>query len=163
MVVRWRIRKGWDPKVAETKPARPQRKGKLTINTRKVTKAELKLVRRRQRYWAKKKLWRPKTRDDCRDVPRPCPFVGCRWNLYLDVTERGSIVMNFPEREPGDMVESCALDVAERGSHNSTEVARHMNLTRARVEQIIDESKSSLRHLRVVHDDLFGDEPHDET
>ncbi len=31
--------------------------------------------------------WRPKTREDCSRVPRPCPFVACKWHLFVDVTD----------------------------------------------------------------------------
>lgn len=38
---------------------------------------------------------RPVTRADCANVPRPCPFVGCRANLLVDPLEDGSIALNF--------------------------------------------------------------------
>jgi hypothetical protein len=43
---------------------------------------------------------RPKTRADCADVPRPCPFVSCRWNLYLDVDNRGVVTIPRPDVPP---------------------------------------------------------------
>src|SRR5208337_2271584 len=47
---------------------------------------------------------RPATRADCSAVPRPCPFVSCRHNLYLDVSkDTGSILLNFPSAEPEEM------------------------------------------------------------
>jgi len=57
--------------------------------------------------------WRPKTRADCANVPRPCPYVGCRHHLYLDVTPAGNLKLNQPV-EVWDLRESCSLDVAER-------------------------------------------------
>ena len=43
---------------------------------------------------------RPKTRADCINGPRPCLFVSCKHNLYLDVNpETGSIKLNFPDKE----------------------------------------------------------------
>lgn len=41
---------------------------------------------------------RPRTRGDCFRLPRPCPFVGCRHHLYLDV-RRDRVSVTFPERE----------------------------------------------------------------
>ena len=79
--------------------------------------------------------WRPETRADCADIPRPCPFVGCRHNLYLDVTAAGSIQFNF-SGEPEDMTWSCALDEAERGPQILTQISEKMHLTRERVRQI---------------------------
>ena len=35
---------------------------------------------------------RPKTRGECENGQRPCPFVSCKWHLYLNVDPlRGSI------------------------------------------------------------------------
>jgi hypothetical protein len=40
---------------------------------------------------------RPRTRGDCEDVVRPCPYVSCKYNLYLDVNPHtGSIKLNYP-------------------------------------------------------------------
>jgi len=57
---------------------------------------------------------RPRTRAECCDGPRPCPWVSCKYNLYLDVTEAGGLRFNFPDIDPDEMAESCALDVADR-------------------------------------------------
>lgn len=43
---------------------------------------------------------RPRTVGDCRKGPRPCPYVGCRFNLLIDVLEDGSIVINAKYRRP---------------------------------------------------------------
>lgn len=84
--------------------------------------------------------WRPQTREDCANVPRPCPYVGCKWNLYLDVTKNGGIKLNFPDLEPDEMCHSCALDVAEEGELGLTAIADMMNLSRERVRQIEGEA-----------------------
>lgn len=84
--------------------------------------------------------WRPETRADCDMVPRPCPFVGCRHNLFLDISERtGSIKLNFPHLEPHEMQYSCALDVADMGGITLHVVGELMNVSRERVRQWIDE------------------------
>jgi len=85
---------------------------------------------------------RPKTRADCENGERPCPFVSCRFHLFLDLkskTTRGpTLKMNFPSLEgPEDMTTaSCALDVADEGAHNLEDIGEAMNLTRERVRQI---------------------------
>lgn len=79
---------------------------------------------------------RPRTRGDCIDGARPCPWVGCRHHFYLDVSEIGSIKLNFPELDVADLTESCALDVADRGAITLEATAQTMNLTRERVRQI---------------------------
>lgn len=89
---------------------------------------------------------RPVTRGDCVGGPRPCPFVGCRFNLYLDVTKGGGIRFNFPGYEVDEMPgPSCALDVADAGDHTLEEVGDTMQVTRERVRQL---EEGALRQLR---------------
>jgi hypothetical protein len=79
---------------------------------------------------------RPRTRADCKDLPRPCPFVGCQFNLYLDISHRsGAIRWNY-DCEPWEMVSSCALDVADEGGVTLEETGQHLGLTRERVRQV---------------------------
>lgn len=79
----------------------------------------------------------PATRAECENGERPCPYVSCKHHLYLDVSKgTGSIKLNFPQLEPGDMKESCSLDVAARGGATLEEVGAAMNLTRERCRQV---------------------------
>ncbi len=79
---------------------------------------------------------------------RPCVFVACKYSLYLDVSETGSIILNFPHLEPGQMGadRSCALDLSERGSMTLEEIAAVTNLTRERIRQV--EMKALIRRAR---------------
>jgi hypothetical protein len=80
---------------------------------------------------------RPESRGDCKDMPRPCPFVSCKHHLYLDVNpETGSIKLNFPDLEVWEMRETCSLDVADRGGITLEEVGEILNLTRERIRQV---------------------------
>lgn len=97
--------------------------------------------------------WRPRRRGDCADVPRPCPFVGCRYNLYLDVLDRGRVRRRVPPDvapEDIDPAWSCALDVAARGKHQVGQIADLLGLTTPRVSQIIDRAT---KRLRVIEDE----------
>lgn len=79
---------------------------------------------------------------------RPCVFAACKYSLYLDVSETGSIILNFPHLEPGQMPvdRSCALDLSDRGSMTLEEVAVVTNLTRERIRQV--ELKALKRRAR---------------
>lgn len=93
----------------------------------------------------------PRTRLECLTQERPCPFVSCRYNLYLDVTNSGSLKLNFPELEPWEVLESCALDVADAGDHTLEEVGNLLQLTRERVRQIEAIGKEKLEGDPDVH------------
>jgi hypothetical protein len=91
---------------------------------------------------------RPRTRGDCADGVRPCPFVSCRHHLYLHLSRAGNIKRNFPDDvEPYQLTESCVLDVAERGEHTLESIAEHLNLTRERVRQIEVRALTKLRSM----------------
>mgnify|MGYP003477495209 FL=1 len=82
---------------------------------------------------------RPRTRADCIDGPRPCPWVGCRHHLYLTVDEKkGALTLNFPGTEVWDLKHSCALDVAgdEVDGLSLEELGGMTMLTRERTRQI---------------------------
>jgi hypothetical protein len=70
------------------------------------------------------------------DGERPCLFVSCRHHLYVDVSPKGGLKLNFPDLEVDGLTETCALDVADRGGSTLEEVGALMNLTRERVRQI---------------------------
>lgn len=82
---------------------------------------------------------RPRVRSECVNGPRPCVFVGCKHNLYLDVSARANgqtIKFNFPDLEPEQMADSCALDVADEGGRTLEDVGALLNVTRERVRQL---------------------------
>lgn len=103
---------------------------------------------------------RPKTRGDCAGGQRPCPWVGCRHHLYLDVNpSTGAIRIVFPDLEPWDMVETCALDVAERGGATLDVVGQLANITRERARQIEFRGLAMMRESRELSsDDLHDDD-----
>ena len=89
---------------------------------------------------------RPRTRGDCVDGARPCPWVGCRHHLYLEVTAHGAISPNTA-RAPEEMEESCALDVADRGPHSMAEIGRLIGLSRERIRQVADAAMAKVRNF----------------
>lgn len=81
-------------------------------------------------------LERPKTRGDCVDGIRPCPWASCKHHLYLDADDIGSIKFNFPHLQVWEMAESCSLDIADQGEHTLEQVGDKMNFTRERSRQV---------------------------
>ena len=82
---------------------------------------------------------RPRTRSEC-PTARPCPWVGCKYHLYLDVNpQTGSLKINFPDLEPWELAETCTLDVAERAGNRGMvfeDIGELMNISRERVRQL---------------------------
>jgi hypothetical protein len=98
---------------------------------------------------ARAQLARPTCRSQCADAPRPCPFVGCRFHLYLGVTPAGGLQVNHPGLELEDLAETCALDVADRGGVTLEEVGELLGVTRERVRQL---ETRGLERLKVLAD-----------
>ncbi len=118
-----------------------------TISVKRMTKRELELGR--LLYPDVEDVTKPKTRAECLDGERPCPFVSCKHHLYLDVSARtGAIKLNFPDLEVWEMTETCALDVADRGGTTLEEVGAIMNLTRERIRQVEVKGLAKLQALK---------------
>lgn len=83
---------------------------------------------------------RPRTRGDCVDGPRPCPWTDCRYHLAE------------PRRRLAGMVETCALDVAEKGGLTLDEVGALLGVTRERARQIEAQAREKLRDLDRVQE-----------
>ena len=79
-------------------------------------------------------------------MPRPCPFVGCRYNLYLDVNPKtGHIRYNFPQRHVCQMDESCALDIAECGRLTDAAIAEILGLERSTVTKAVTRALKKMK------------------
>jgi len=102
---------------------------------------------------------RPKTRGDCVGGLRPCPFVSCEFNLYLDVNpENGAIKINFPLLEVWELSETCALDVADAHPDGAPlpVVAASMGLSYDRTFQVVDEAKDHAKDVAIARGDDDG-------
>lgn len=87
---------------------------------------------------------RPRTRGECLAAARPCPWIGCRHSLVLDVSEAGALKI-YAHLDLVAMADTCSLDVADRGSHTLEQVGMLMNLTRQRTRQIEASALAKLR------------------
>lgn len=118
-----------------------------SISTLRLARSELEAGRRE---YPEEGPPRPRLREECRGEPRPCPYVSCRYHLYLDVSPKtGSIKLNFPDLEVWELDESCSLDVAERGGVTAEDLGALLNVTRERIRQV------ELRALISLHGDLM--------
>jgi len=84
---------------------------------------------------------RPQTRGECEGGARPCPYVGCRANTYLETAHyRRALRINYGDRAPEDVppTDSCVLDLVDAHPNGMTlkEVALVLGCTRERVRQI---------------------------
>ena len=102
---------------------------------------------------------RPRTRADCENGPRPCPWVSCRHHVALDVNPKtNSVKMHKGVSEEDDLTGTagtCALDIADEGPHRLEQVADVLGVTRERVRQI--EAKA-LRKLNIRTRSMFMDD-----
>lgn len=108
---------------------------------------------------------RPKTRGECVDGPRPCPWVSCRYNLLVHTWKSGTINLlhggqlrmtrhGTPEDLAHDEIkidaaierwhdegcESCALDVADRGETGFLEIGRMLDVTKEMARKIVEKA-----------------------
>jgi len=117
-----------------------------TISVKRMTKRELEIGRL---LYPETDYDKPRFRAECAEGPRPCPFVSCKYHLYIDVSPRtGAIKLNFPDLEVWELGESCALDVADRGGTTLEDVGAIMNLTRERIRQGEVKALAKLEALR---------------
>jgi hypothetical protein len=120
-----------------------------TISVKRMTKRELEIGRL---LFPETDYWKPHTRAECAEGPRPCPFVSCKHHLFIDVSPRtGAIKLNFPDLEVWDLGESCALDVADRGGTTLEDVGAIMNLTRERIRQVEVKALAKLEALNDMY------------
>jgi hypothetical protein len=118
-----------------------------SINAKRMSKRALEIGR--ILYPDVEGIERPVAWEDCQESERPCPFVSCKYHLYLDVTARtGAIKLNFPDLEVWEMNETCVLDVAEHGGATLEDVGAVMNLTRERIRQLEVKGLVKLHALR---------------
>jgi hypothetical protein len=91
----------------------------------------------------------PKTRDECRGLPRPCPYVGCKHHLWL----------RLQEEQPGNpqagkqgettfrpsTMNTCALDIAEQGGASFDYIGEVFGMDPTRGRQIAQLGLEKLR------------------
>lgn len=88
----------------------------------------------------------PKTRGECVDGLRPCPFARCRYHLGFEVDSRsGHLRLMHGHDDVTKMAETCALDVADRGGATLEEVGELLSVSREHIRQIEQSAFEMLR------------------
>jgi hypothetical protein len=102
----------------------------------------------------------PRTRGECKDGPRPCPYVSCRHHLWLRLQEEQP--GNPQEGRQGattlrpSTMDTCALDVAERGRATFEEIGAILGVHPTRARQIAEAALAELRERGVDVEGLLA-------
>jgi hypothetical protein len=122
-----------------------------TINFDRMSREDRRRLERRRLHVVQDGEYpRPQHRSECRDGPRPCLYVACQHHLYADEGKANSLRINFPDLEPHELGESCALDIAEEGGATLERVATAMGITRERVRQLEAVALAKLSHRQLA-------------
>lgn len=116
------------------------------------------------------RVLRPRTRGECVDGPRPCPWISCRHHTYLEVApDTGSLMLPHRDKWPWELEQTCSLDVAdaaaeERKPTKLRVVGEYLGISKERVRQLEVRLKVQLRAM-ADHDparDGMDDDDEDE-
>jgi hypothetical protein len=100
----------------------------------------------------------PRTRAQCKDMPRPCPYVSCRHHLWLRLKQEQP--GNPQAGKQGDTtfrpatMQSCSLDVADKGA-SFEEIGQLLGMDSTRGRQIAQAALEKLKALGVNVDELL--------
>jgi hypothetical protein len=96
----------------------------------------------------------PRTRADCIDGPRPCPWVRCEWHaLWVLRSDRLLPLKQYTDEQLVEIIStmehSCVLDICDMGGATLDLAGEVLGTTRERIRQIIEEyakvSRSGVR------------------
>lgn len=94
---------------------------------------------------------RPRTRAECADIPRPCPFVTCRHHLYIDAHKGRARVAFAGEVSDMPADRSCALDVADDVADGEPlsldDISAAVGLSREAVRLVVVRVEGKLREV----------------
>lgn len=100
---------------------------------------------------------RPRTRGDCENGPRPCPWISCRLHL---ATER---ITGLSDEHALELLESmgdtCAQDVASRGESTLQEISDALGLPLMTVADTEKRAKRKAQASTVMPE--FPEHPED--
>lgn len=135
-------------------PRGPYKKRSKTISNRAISKHRLEMYKELNAQDAELlDADRPRTRGECQDGARPCPYAACKYHLYLDVNElTGAITFNYPDKEIDEIPHTCALDLADEGGLTLMQIGDSLQLSRERIRQVENKVLIRLKQKKVVLD-----------
>lgn len=94
-------------------------------------------------------VFKPRKRCDCEGVPRPCPFVSCKYNTYLDV-DGTTLRLNYGDTDVWETnpKTSCVLDIIDDNPQG---------LSNDRIGKILGVSRETIRLLEVSTKEYLRD------
>jgi hypothetical protein len=90
---------------------------------------------------------RPTCRSQCRQAVRPCPWVACKYHLYGEFDDDGIWHCNHPGKEPWELENTCALDLADEGPLSTEQIGAAIGVGAERARQIVVEGLQALREV----------------
>lgn len=98
----------------------------------------------------------PPTRGDCKDGPRPCPFLRCKYHIAPELSKPDELVKLMNGEHP-----CCVLDEIDKRNGDMrtlAEVGEVFGITRERVRQIESRAVKKLER-RISEETLEVKEP----
>ena len=92
----------------------------------------------------------PPTRAGCADIPRPCERYACRHNNHVETERPGrphdghAPAPRLLPQHARERIESCAMDLADRGPLSPSGVAAQLGTTRERVGQLEERARTKV-------------------
>jgi DNA-directed RNA polymerase specialized sigma24 family protein len=108
---------------------------------------------------------RPTRRSQCKDGPRPCPWIACKHNKFIEsIDSAGRIQRRVPGSNPEDIdpTDSCALDQEEqeervarqKGGLTYQKIGNEFGISRERIRQIEEKVFEKIRNNPEAKRDL---------
>lgn len=106
---------------------------------------------------------RPGRRLGCLSMPRPCPFVSCKYHLLFDVSKKSKRIVvpgdkhlhpetdDFIQRAVArimTMPETCTLDVTDEGPQQLPTIARITGTSKQAIEQMEKRALLALKNKK---------------
>lgn len=92
----------------------------------------------------------PATRAECFDAVRPCARLACTHHLHtVGVAKDGRLRVSL---EAASLPESCVLDVAAAGEHDSTEISKLLGVTKQGALALEWQALDKLRKNRIARE-----------